>query len=442
MSASAPLTPAQFRDLHANDSAVRLLIGALIHGGLALIFVVLVGIAALVGAGDMLGGLQRVVHGRYPGTADAALVLVLVFLLIDGAALLLLRVGAQARELWTWLLALGVIAFDVWVLLTWGYLPGIVTIGLIVWGMLPLIQRRDTLRQNPVATKELRERMRGGRAFAVISIYLILMSGFTVILFWVNAPVTRGLATSVTGDLGRATFGGLVGLELALMMFIAPALTSGAVTGERERQTFDLLRITLMPRPTFLVGKLESALGFITLLVLAAIPLQSIAFLFGGVSEVELALSLVILAITAVTFGALGVFFSVQVQRTVTASIRAFGTAMGVMVGVPVASAVLGGLFNGVINGTGTGFTGSPIVETLLIYLGALVNSLSPFTAASSSQTLLLVQGEAGIFSATLNSTGASIPLASPWISFGVIYLLAAVVLLTLAVRRAHQPED
>ncbi len=45
------------------------------------------------------------------------------------------------------------------------------------------------------------------------------------------------------------------------------------------------------------------------LLLLAAIPLQSIAFFFGGVAETEVILSFVILAATALLFSTIGILF-------------------------------------------------------------------------------------------------------------------------------------
>ena len=45
---------------------------------------------------------------------------------------------------------------------------------------------------------------------------------------------------------GKAIFGLIVWLELVMISFTAPALTSGAIALERERQTFDLLKVTLL----------------------------------------------------------------------------------------------------------------------------------------------------------------------------------------------------
>ena len=436
--ADSALTP---RERQLAVSASWLLIGVAIHGVWAVVLTLL-GIAGASSNPSLFDTLHTSLIGKYTGSAEYAWLLLLGIALSGITALLLIRAGVQAHERWAWLVALASVVGAVAAALNWGAWPALLTVAAVGWGMMPVALFRGALRRNPVASKELRERMRGGRAFAVITVYLLLMSAFAVLLFLANAPFTRGLATSVTGDLGRTVFAGLVGLELVLIMFIAPAFTAGAVTGERERQTYDLLKITLLPRPTFLIGKLESALGFIVLLLLAAIPLQSIAFLFGGVSEGELIVSFVILTVTAITFGAVGIFFSTLTDKTVTASVRSYAAALIVLIGVPLLVAFLGGFFFGAYTGSGTGFTGSPAYEAFAIYFGALLVSLNPFTAGSVSQTLFIDRGQAGLWSATLSSTGGTIPLVSPWISFTLIYLTAAVVLIALAVRRIKQSEE
>ena len=177
--------------------------------------------------------------------------------------------------------------------------------------------------------KELRGRMRGARAFVIITIYLLLMSIFTILLYFVRVPLSGSV---VTGELGRVLFIGVVGIELLLIIFIVPALTAVAITGERERKTYDLLKTTLLPTPAFVAGKMESALGYIFLLLLAAIPLQSIAFLFGGVSLPELLLAFIVLSVTAMTLGAVGMFFSSLTDRTLPATVRSYTVALSVYV--------------------------------------------------------------------------------------------------------------
>src|SRR5690606_3841136 len=155
----------------------------------------------------------------------------------------------------------------------------------------------------------------------------------------------------------------IFGIELLLIVFIAPAFTAGAITGERERQTYDLLKTTLLASPSFVIGKLESALGYILLLLLAAIPLQSIAFLFGGVSEIELLLAFVILAVAAVTLGTVGIYFSAAMQRTLTASVRAYSVSLMATFGIPVVVGTILSAIEGALFRSGANATPSPVVE-------------------------------------------------------------------------------
>ena len=178
------------------------------------------------------------------------------------------------------------------------------------------------------------------------------------------------------------------------------------------------------------------------MLLLAAIPLQSIAFLFGGISEMELLLAFVILSVSAITLGTVGLFFSTMVDRTLTASVRAYTVAFIVTIGVPIALGFFINIFNNALNGTGTRVTDSPIIEAGLIYIGALLASLNPVIAALSSQELLIDQREMGFWTATLSSDGSTIPLASPWISFTIIYLVISTILVVVAVRRMRRVED
>lgn len=433
------LTP---RELRLARVGRLLLLGALAHGTLAFIFALLGALGGASANADLFNLMQNVALWNWQGTLALVPVALILFSLASGGMLLLVMVGALAQEFWTLILSVALAVASLVALLIWGATSALVTLMVLGLVMLTLLRDRSLLRANPVAQKELRERMRGGRAFAVMTVYLMLMSAIAVLLFLLNTPTTAGFTSSVTGSLGRNLFAGIVGLELMLIIFIAPAFTAGAVTGERERKTFDLLQITLLPRPSFIVGKLESALGYIFLLLLAAIPLQSIAFLFGGVTETELLLSFVILAVTAITMSTVGIFFSTIVEKTITASVRAYALAMGMIIGVPLMGGAFIAFFANAASGIGTGFTGSPVVEAALIYFGAFLTSLNPFTTATTTQQLILSDKGAGFIDVTLSTSGQTIPVASPWVSFVVIYLLVALALLAIAVRRIRTNED
>jgi ABC-2 type transport system permease protein len=234
----------------------------------------------------------------------------------------------------------------------------------------------------------------------------------------------------------------LVAVELVLIIFIAPAFTAGAITGERERQTYDLLRTTLLASPSFVIGKLESALSYILLLLFSAIPLQSIAFLFGGITELEVILSFVILAVTAVALGTVGIYFSAVTPKTLSASVRSYTVALAVTFGVPIiVSLPFLNAFINAVTGFGTGISSSPVLESILVYIGLALVSLNPIATALTTQQLLVERQVVGFWSVTLNSDGSTIPLVSPWISFTIAYLVISTVLIVLAVRQMRKIE-
>jgi ABC-2 type transport system permease protein len=377
---------------------------------------------------------------RDAGPADAALTIVVLLSLLNAGVLLVLMVGIMARELWV-LPALWIQAgINLAALVLLGFTPGVVAAAFSGWAAVSLARSGGALRVNPVMLKELRGRMRGVRAFVVLSVYLGLMSGFAILLYLVFNSFTRGSGSAAAGEVGRVLFMGIVGIELLLILFIAPAFTSGAITGERERQTYDLLQTTLLSNPSFVMGKLESALGYILLLLLAAIPLQSIAFLFGGVSEIELILSFVLLAVTAVALGTIGIFFSAVMPRTLTASVRAYSTIVGAMFVAPIVLSVLLEVVRDVLFARGATLS-SPLIESILVYLNLLLTSINPVTTALASRQLLIDRQVLGLWNFTLTSDGSTIPMISPWILFTIIYLAVSAVLLVLAIRRTRTTE-
>ena len=408
--------------------------GALVNAIIAAAGVILGLIAGLHIIQNLFGILQSVLLLRYIGAADAALAVVILLTLLDVSLLLVVMVGVLAREVWAVPALVLVIIGNLAALIVLGFTPALVTIAFAVWAIVMLRTDVQAFRVNPVMLKELRGRMRGVRAFAVITVYLGLMSGFTTLLYLVYSSITRASGSAAAGEIGRVLFLGVVGIELLLIIFIAPAFTAGAITGERERQTYDLLQTTLLATPSFVIGKLESALGYILLLLLSGIPLQSIAFLFGGVSELELVLSFIILMVTAIALGTVGIYFSAAMPRTLVASVRAYSVILGTMFVAPVLfSAVLNVINDLLFAKAGTAI--SPILETIVRYLDLLLTSINPIASGLSAQDLLVNQRVLGFWSYTLRSDGSTIPMVSPWITFTIIYLAVSAVLVVLTIR-------
>ena len=196
---------------------------------------------------------------------------------------------------------------------------------------------------NAVAIKELRGRMRGRRAFVVVTVYLLLLSVFAFAIYhyvrqqavysdpMIGVPPLRGevgwvgsAGTALSASVGHTIFSGLLLLETLLVMVLAPAFTAGAISLEREKQTLELLVTTPLSTLGMVVGKLISALAYVFLLIIASIPLASLVFVFGAVGPEDLLRGYVLLFALAFGMGAVGLFISALVKRTQTATVLTF----------------------------------------------------------------------------------------------------------------------
>jgi ABC-2 type transport system permease protein len=196
--------------------------------------------------------------------------------------------------------------------------------------------------QNPIIVKEVRSRMRGVRAFATLTGILVLLGGISYALYQLVLVNTRYSSTPVSPQIGQALFSGLMFLELMLVCGITPAVTAGAISGEQEKLTYEMLLATPLRPVSILWGKLISALGYIFLLLFAAVPMSSLIFIFGGVAPRDMFKGLLILVVVAVMLGVLALFMSALFGRTGRATIVSYVVVLAMLLGPMFLAIVLG----------------------------------------------------------------------------------------------------
>jgi ABC-type transport system involved in multi-copper enzyme maturation permease subunit len=187
-----------------------------------------------------------------------------------------------------------------------------------------------------IGVKELRGRMRGRRAFVVLTIHLLLVAGFAwMITSLMEQTFTGGFGSAFTAsaEIGRALFVALLMLLTLIVLVLAPASTAGSISLEREKQTLDLLSTTPISSLAIVLGKLASALSWILLLLLASIPVTALVFTFGGVAPDDMARGYLVLLVTAVFYGSLGLFVSALVKRTQAATVINLVTVIALTAG-------------------------------------------------------------------------------------------------------------
>lgn len=187
-------------------------------------------------------------------------------------------------------------------------------------GRLPALRLSSGI--SAIVVKELRGRMRGRRAFVVITIHVLLLSLFAWMFMRLNEETISntssygGQATYASASIGRGIFLGLMLLQTLIVAVLAPAATSGAISSEREHQTLELLAVTPISSFAIVVGKLLSALAWVFVLILASIPVTALVFVFGGVAPDDMLRAYIVLFATVIGLGSVGIFFSTLTRRT------------------------------------------------------------------------------------------------------------------------------
>jgi ABC-type transport system involved in multi-copper enzyme maturation permease subunit len=287
--------------------------------------------------------------------------------------------------------------------------------------------------ENPVILKELRKRMRGRQAYILLFAYLVIISVFMTLIYGtvllnVNSyrwdPQARQM-------LGKSIFGTIVLTELLLISLISPALTSGAIASEREHQTFDLLRTTLLSARALVLGKLGSAFSFVFLLIFSAVPLQGLAFLLGGVGMPELIVSSLLMMVSAFFFCSLGLFFSSFLKRASVANTATY-TVMSV-------STITLGIAFFVLITFATSWSDRLSEEAVAIILWLLF-SANPLLAAILSE-VILVDSQAIFFTTSSPFNVLPFPVPSPWIPCLIFYLTAAIIMVLMSIQFVKRPD-
>ncbi|MBA2263269.1 MAG: ABC transporter permease subunit [Chloroflexi bacterium] len=208
--------------------------------------------------------------------------------------------------------------------------------------------RRSALREFgsavwTIMVKELRARMRGRRAFIVLTLYLAVLALITYGVYVVVGPAARAAADQQGGfGLAQANASRLVGqyiftvlsiFQMIMVAMIAPAFTAGQISLEREKQTLDLLISTPMRPGAIVIGKLLTALAFVILMIVAAIPITAIVLMYGGASVDDIIRQQVLLLAVAVGVGAIGLFSSALMRRTQAATVLTYCIVLALTLG-------------------------------------------------------------------------------------------------------------
>jgi ABC-2 type transport system permease protein len=196
---------------------------------------------------------------------------------------------------------------------------------------------------NPIIVKELRSRMRGVRAFAILTGSLVLMGAVGYALYRMTLASTQYTSSPISPQVGQMLFTGLAFMELMIIAAITPSITAGEISGEKEKQTYEMLMTTPLSSSRILWGKLVASMSYVFMLVFAAVPMASLVFIFGGVALRDMLKTLLVLFVVAVMFGVIGLFMSALFGRSGRATVLAY-LAIAILLFGPLFIAILVGV--------------------------------------------------------------------------------------------------
>jgi ABC-2 type transport system permease protein len=182
---------------------------------------------------------------------------------------------------------------------------------------------------NPVLDKEFRLRMRTPRSMLAVMLYIFVLGfiamGFIYVSLYLN---NYGGNQQFNSGMSQTMFYVLSFAQLLMIAFMAPALTAGVISSEREKQTLSMLLTTQQSSTTIILSKLLSSLSFMALIVIATLPVYSIVFLFGGISPSQLISLFLFYLFIMLLLGSLGIMFSTIFKRTMISIIVTYSVGI------------------------------------------------------------------------------------------------------------------
>lgn len=133
---------------------------------------------------------------------------------------------------------------------------------------------------------------------------------FTVMLVLGNSLLNPQVSLSTLAKNSTQLFIVVSVVQLLLMSFIAPVFTAGAITQERDGNTFDILLTTPLTNGQIVLGSLLSRLFFVWMMLLSGLPIFGITMIYGGVTAAEVFQSFGLAATTGLVTGAAAIMIS------------------------------------------------------------------------------------------------------------------------------------
>lgn len=113
--------------------------------------------------------------------------------------------------------------------------------------------------------------------------------------------------------------------QISILAVVVPIITASSISGEKERQTFDIMMTTSMTPFSIIAGKVTTAMVQGLLFVVGAMPVMALAFVIGGMSWSYLLWFLMIAMLVSLFSASIGICCSALCKKSIVSVIMSYG---------------------------------------------------------------------------------------------------------------------
>lgn len=244
------------------------------------------------------------------------------------------------------------------------------------------------MKQNPVYKRETRVNSRSLRLPLILTVFNGILCAVALMNMYSVVSQVKATATIQYSSF-MEMYEFVATIEFILLTFIVPAVTASSISGERERQTLELMLTTQMTPAQIVNGKLMSALSTLLLLIISSFPAIMMVFVFGGITPIDVVALLLCYTAVALFAGSLGICFSSAFKRSTLSTVLTYGVLVSIVGGTYFVNRFVLGLSAGRINSYaityGIGRAQQQPTSGNFVYL-LLMNPAATFTPLSAGR--------------------------------------------------------
>lgn len=293
------------------------------------------------------------------------------------------------------------------------------------------------MRLNPIVKREVKVQSRSMKICWGVFIYELILA---LVFFVAMIVIEQGNIYSTNNIYSALVwlYPVLAITQLVILGIVVPVRTASAISGEKERQTFDIMMTTGMTPFSIIWGKVMTAIVQSMFFVVASMPVMALSFVIGGMSWSYLFWFLGVALLVSFFAASIGILCSSLCKKSISAVIMSYAFYIIFFVGT-----VLPPLFYSIAEAgrsysTGTVQHGYGENTALFLLLNPAVYLIEFFVKVMAGES---VMGDHSILTGTTQKRGPIdyVITGNRWIILSTILFLAVSFLfLLLAAKRIN----